>query len=93
MGCNSCKYLKYEKRNEGKTNGAIYWCMKNKQYVNGAKDECDKYELDNIRKTYIRDEIYLDGEKYYNGGDHNLIEALFLIFLIILGLILGVFNV
>lgn len=93
MGCCSCVHLKEDKKSNGKVNGCVYFCSKKKTYVNGAGDACDKYEVDRLRKTHIRDEIYRDGKNYYNDDTPFSLYLFAAIVLFILGLIFGVFSI
>ena len=44
MTCCSCKYLNEEKKLDGKVSGCEYFCNKNKCFINGQDNACDKYE-------------------------------------------------
>ena len=88
--CSSCSNLKEKDKKEGET-GAVYMCSKLKTYVQG-NDCCDKYSEDIMRKVSKRDEIYREGEKYSNDKTEPGTYLFIVIFLVILGLILGVFK-
>lgn len=91
MGCNSCKYLKTSDKKEGVC-GACYYCSKVKEYVNGAKNNCENYSYDYSRKTYEKDEIYKNGIDYSSDDTPIGTYIFILIVLIILGLIFNVFT-
>ena len=44
MTCSSCKYLNENKKLDGKVSGCEYFCNKNKYFVNGQNNACNKYE-------------------------------------------------
>lgn len=87
MTCSSCKYLKENKKCDGKVCGACYYCSKENSYVNGSSDKCEKYELSYGRSNYICNKIYNDGEIYYDDSIPNSVYLFILIILIILVLI------
>ena len=88
--CSSCKNLKEKDKKEGET-GAVYLCSKLKTYVQG-NNSCENYSEDIMRKVYTRDEIYRDGERYSNDKTSVSTYIFIAVFLVILGLILGVFK-
>lgn len=88
--CSSCKNLKEKDKKEGNV-GAIYFCSKLKTYIQGNKS-CENYSEDIMRNTSKRDEIYRDGEKYSNTKGEVSTYIFIAVFLVILGLILGVFK-
>lgn len=89
MSCSSCKYLKEDKRCEGRVSGACYYCSKINSYVNGANTACEKYEKSYSRNTYTCNSIYEDGEKYYNDATPISFYLFILIIMIILALIVN----
>lgn len=91
MSCSSCKYLKENNKYDGAITGCIYYCSKMNNYVNGANNSCDKYELAYSRKYYLCNKIYKDGETFYDDTTPNSFYLFVLAFLIILGIILKVF--
>ena len=63
-----------------------------KEYVNGAKNNCENYSYDYSRKTYEKDEIYKNGIDYSSDDTPIGTYIFILIVLIILGLIFNVFT-
>lgn len=92
MGCCSCKFLVEKNKLEGKVSGGLYYCSKLDTYVNCYTGMCNDYCRESGRKTYVCDEIYADGKKYYNDTTPVGFYAIVLIMMIILGTVLGVFN-
>lgn len=66
MGCCHCRYLCENNKLEGRCSGAIYYCSKQKKYVNGAKDGCDLYLKDYCKTLVTSNEIYDNGRNYYD---------------------------
>lgn len=93
MGCQSCIYLIEDNKKEGKVDGAVYYCSKLKKYVNGATDECDKYKKCYGRTSYIKNQIYNDGKRYYNDETPVSFYAIALVFICITGFILKLLNI
>jgi len=87
-GCCSCKYLKEKDKKDGKVNGSVYLCTKTKKYVSGASNCCDAYSKDPLRKSYVTNEIYRNGKKFYNDKTEPGTYLVALIALIIFGLII-----
>lgn len=92
MCCYDCCHLKQDNKKDGKVNGAVYYCSKQKKYINGMSDGCEKYEHDILKTTSEKDEIYNNSVHYTNdsisiGGGIALIILLLLlkIFLSLLG--------
>lgn len=86
--CYNCEYLNSKDTKEGKCNGCLYYCTKNKKYVNGSCDSCGSYSKDILRLTYENNEIYNNGRKYYNGSDTPLsVQVIFVVILIIIVII------
>ena len=81
--CYNCSNLDPEKKSKGKLDGALYFCKKNKIFINAAKDGCDKWSKAD-RKSYKNDEYYDDGRKYYN--DNNSVS--FYLFILVIVIIL-----
>ena len=89
--CYNCANLDKEKKSAGKLMGNLYYCKKNKVFVNAATNGCEKWSKSS-RKGYEDDEIYKDSKDYYNNNTPIGVLAFVLIVLVILGLILGVFK-
>lgn len=83
MNCYDCCHLKFDNKKDGKINGALYYCTKIKKYVHGNSEVCEKYQYDNLRKTYIKDQIYLDGKNYYD-DDTSVFSYIIILFLILI---------
>lgn len=92
MNCYDCCYLKFDDKKEGKVNGALYYCPKIKKYVYGNNEACDDYKYDNLRKTYIKDQIYLDGKKYSDDTTSLFSYIFILILILIIGFIIKFFG-
>ena len=88
--CSSCSNLKEKDKKEGEC-GAVYLCSKKKTYVKGNMC-CEDYKEDIMRRTSKRDEIYREGEHYSNDKTSVSTYLFVLVFLVILGLVLGVFK-
>lgn len=84
MGCNSCEYLNEELKKQGVC-GCLYYCSKRRSYVNGARGCCEEYSKDYSRKTYVKNEIYEDGKKYYGDSTPIGVYIIFLIIFVFLG--------
>ena len=84
--CYNCANLDPKKKSDGKLDGALYFCKKQKAYVNAAKDGCDKWSKAD-RKSYENDELYEKGRRYYN-DDKPLSFYVFILVLLIIFLIL-----
>ena len=82
MTCCSCKYLNEEKKLDGKVSGCEYFCNKNKWFINGQDNACDKYES-SFRGTNRCNEIYNDGKNFYN-DTHSVSYYLFILIVIII---------
>ena len=88
MACYNCEHLVVSNKKDGSTNGCLYYCSKNKTYVNGASDGCDNYNKDISRPAYINNDIYNNGRHYYNGSNLPLsVQVLLIVVLIILAII------
>lgn len=87
-GCCSCKYLDEKKKKDGKVSGSIYFCSKNKKFVNGKDDCCKAYSKHPLRKSHISNEIYRNGKKFYNDDTSPGTYLFALVGIIIFGLIL-----
>ena len=89
--CSDCSYIDTSKVKPGKVSGNLYYCKKLKEYVNPSMCGCEKFDKTYSRKSYENDEIYQDGKDYYNNDTPlGLLIGIF-IFLVILGLFMGVF--
>lgn len=91
MGCYNCEHLKTSDKKEGTVNGCLYYCIKIKKYVNGADEGCELYSKDILRKTYESDEIYKDGEKYFNDSTPFATYLVIAVVLVIIAIIVNVF--
>ena len=91
MGCNSCAYLDSSQKKSGKVDGCLYYCKKNKTFVNAATDACTSYQ-NGYRDSYEKNEIYRNSKNYYDNDTPIGTFIFILIFLVILGLVLGVFT-
>ncbi len=87
--CYNCSNLDPEKKSKGKLDGALYYCKKNKAFVNAAKDGCEKWDKAD-RKSYVNDEIYDESKKYYNDdkpvGFYLIVLIIVVIFLVLLSI-------
>lgn len=90
MGCCHCRYLLENNKLEGRCLGALYYCSKQKRYVNGTKDECDKYLRDYCKTAVISNEIYANGRNYCNDDKSPMFYLFILIVMIILALIINI---
>lgn len=89
--CCSCSNLDTKNKKAGKANGTIYFCKKQKKFVNPTSTGCDKFERSK-RLSHEIDEIYKEGKLYSNDTTSMGVYIIILITLIIVGLIFGVFN-
>lgn len=89
--CSECSNLDNSKKSPGKVSGNLYYCKKLKEYVNPSMCGCEKFDKTYSRKSYENDEIYQDGKDYYNNDTPLELLVFIFIFLVILGLIMGVF--
>ena len=90
--CADCRYLREDKKKDGKVSGCCYYCTKIKEYVNGANSICDNFEKSYSRKYTTIEKIYKDGKDYWNNDTPLPLVLFILVVLIILGLIMGVFK-
>lgn len=89
--CYNCKNLDTSKKKPGAYDGCLYYCKKNKMFVNPAKYVCANYTKGD--RDYLKDDkIYEDGKKYYDDATPIWVYAIILVILLVLGLILGVFH-
>ena len=65
-GCPSCKYLKPESKQPGRTSGYLYLCEMRRTMVNPYRDNCSYYEEEVSRSTADQNEIFRDGKEYNN---------------------------
>lgn len=91
MGCYNCGYLDPVQKKYGAVNGCLYYCKKNKTYINAATDNCEEYK-NGYRNNYDNNEIYRNSDDYYDNDISTEVYLIVLIIMIITGLILGVFN-
>lgn len=82
MTCSSCKYLNENKKLDGKVSGCEYFCNKNKYFVNGQNNACNKYES-SFRRTNRCNEIYNEGKDFYN-DIHSVSYYLFILIIVII---------
>lgn len=87
MTCSSCKYLKSNKKIEGKVSGCCYYCSNLKKYVNGSDNKCEKHERDYNRNNYNCDKIYKEGLDFFDDDKSIMLYVLKLVFFIILAII------
>jgi len=92
MNCYDCCHLKFDNKKNGKVNGALYYCPKIKKYVYGNGESCEKYQYDNLRKTYIKDQIYLDGKNYSDDDTSFFSYVIILILIITIGFVIKLFG-
>lgn len=91
MGCYSCAYLDTKTKKSGAIDGCLYYCKKNKTFVNAATDSCETHK-NGYRDTYENNEIYRNSEDYYDDDTPIELYIFILIVMIVLGLIMGVFK-
>ena len=92
MNCYNCCHLKFDNKKGGKINGALYYCPKIKKYVYGNNEACEKYQYDNLRKTYIKDKIYLDGKNYCDDNTSLFSYVIILILILVIGFGIKLFG-
>ena len=80
--CYNCSNLDTKKKSNGKLDGCLYFCKKNKCFVNAAKDGCPKWNKSDRKPTEI-DEIYNNSKRYYN-DDKPITFYVFLLILVLL---------
>ena len=73
-------------------NGCLYFCKKQKKFVNSSRTGCEKFERAYKRKNYEIDDIYKQGKIYNNDGTPMGLYIVILIILIIIGIFSGAFN-
>jgi len=78
MTCSSCKYLNENKKLDGKVSGCEYFCNKNKHFVNGQNNACNKYG-----STNRCNEIYNEGKDFHN-DIHSVSYYLFILIIVII---------
>ena len=91
MSCSSCKYLDTSKKNNGAISGCCYYCSKKKCYVNGSNSKCEEFETSYGRSSYECNNIYEQGEQYYDDTTPISAYLVLLVFLIIIAIIVNVF--
>ena len=87
--CYNCSNLDPKKKSNGKLDGCLYFCKKNKCFINAAKDGCDKWNKADRKSSEI-DEIYENGNRYYN-DDKPIGFYIVLLILVIILIILSKF--
>lgn len=90
MSCASCANLKTSKKKKGGASGCVYYCSKNKCFVNGSNDSCNNYKS-SYRTNYECNKIYDEGKSYSDDTTPISFYLVILIILVILGLIFNVF--
>lgn len=90
MSCSSCGYLETSKKKNGGSSGCIYYCSKNKCYVNGCNNSCNNYKS-SYRPNYECNRIYNEGKSYCDDTAPISFYLVILIGLVLLGLILKLF--
>lgn len=90
MSCSSCKYLKENDKKQGQVCGSCYYCSRKNCYVNGSNNKCNEFEKSYTRSTYLCNEIYENGEKYY---DDTTPISFYITLLIILSIIALISNI
>ena len=91
MACYNCEHLVVENKKDGTINGCLYYCSKNKKYVNGAYDCCELYSKDIMRRSSVSNEVYNSGRHYCNGSSIPLsFQIILIIILIIIALIVNI---
>ncbi len=93
MGCCNCKFLDENNVHEGKVSGCCYFCKKRKCYVTGNSTGCDFFSNDYSRNSYMKDEIYYNGEKYYDDDTPISFYLFILVVLIVILVITNIFKV
>lgn len=88
MSCSDCKYLKESKKRDGALTGAIYYCSKVDNFVNGSNNICEKFEKSYSRNNYESDKIYKDGNAFCDDDKPVSYYIGLLIIIIIVGGIL-----
>lgn len=86
MGCCNCKFLEENNVKNGNVSGCSYYCKKCNCYVTGNSNGCDKFSYNYCRNSYIADNIYYNGTKYYD-DDTPVSFYLFILFILLLLLI------
>ncbi len=89
--CGQCAFLKEKYSKEGNGGGKKYYCEYLKEYVYGNCRGCANYKKDNNRSNDNVKSIINDGQNYDDGIPVSM-YFLLLFFLVLLGLILGVFQ-
>ncbi len=90
MSCSSCAYFDVSKKKNGEVSGCIYYCIKNKCFVNGCNGCCNNYKC-SYRPNYECNKIYNEGKSYCDDTTPVSFYLVILIVLVILGLIFNVF--
>lgn len=88
MACCSCKNLDTKKKINGVVSGISYFCKKNKIYVLGCNDECDKF-IKCSRDADTCNKIYREGKDWDN--DNTSPSTYMIVALILLAILLIVF--
>lgn len=92
MCCSNCKYLDVNNKKEGKTSGCKYYCKLNQTYLTADTNKCDHFDKA-YRSIRVQEELEQEGKDWYDSEICLGRDILFAVFLIVLGLILGVFNI
>lgn len=89
--CGQCAFLKEKYYKEGNGGGKKYYCEYWKEYVCGSCKGCANFKEDAKRSNDKANDIISNGKNYDDGIPVSM-YFLLLFFLIVLGLILGVFQ-
>ena len=84
-------FLKEKYYKEGNGGGKKYYCEYLKEYTYGCNKCCSNYKKDDKRSSDVINTMISEGNNYDDGISVSIYFAL-LFFLIILGLIMGVFQ-
>lgn len=90
MGCCHCRYLYENDKKEGICSGAIYYCSKQKKYVNGIQDSCSEYSKDYSKTIGLSNEIYEEGRKYCNDDRSPMFYLVILVVMLILSMFIHI---
>ena len=92
MYCSDCENLNDSKKKDGSIRGCMYECKKLKKMVPG-NFTCDKFSKSYSRKEFDKRRIYTEGRIYSDKVSGNPGWLLFfIILLVLLALIMGVFK-
>ena len=90
--CSDCDFLNTSKKKEGSIDGCLYECSKNKKFVGGNMEACDKFEKSWSRKYYENNELYDQGRRYSDKAKGSIAFIyILLVILVILAFVLSIF--